>query len=133
MGGVFFHIDITAGKEYNYMYENALLTRSAEYDITVDNELVTAKTHIASTRYYYDAEGTLTKKRVIHADGSESIIYHETNDDNTVVKFDVPDIENTNKKRTITSRSGSDSFGRKTFDELQLGTGFVSRQFAYFA
>ncbi|MBE7059021.1 MAG: hypothetical protein E7387_08015, partial [Ruminococcaceae bacterium] len=33
--------------------------------------------------------------------------------------------------RTITSHSKTDSFGRKVFDELQLGTDFVSRQFVY--
>ena len=33
----------------------------------------------------------------------------------------------------VTSHSKTDSFGRKTFDELQLGTGFVSRQFSYHA
>ena len=31
----------------------------------------------------------------------------------------------------MTSHSKNDSFGRKVFDELQLGTGFVSRQFHY--
>ena len=31
------------------------------------------------------------------------------------------------------SHSKNDSFGRKVFDELQLGTGFVSRQFSYHA
>ena len=35
--------------------------------------------------------------------------------------------------RTATSHSKTDSFGRKTFDELQLGTDFVSRQFVYHA
>ena len=35
--------------------------------------------------------------------------------------------------RTVTSHSKTDSFGRKVFDELQLGTDFVSRQFVYHA
>ena len=35
--------------------------------------------------------------------------------------------------KTVTSHSKTDSFGRKVFDELQLGTGFVSRQFHYHA
>lgn len=34
---------------------------------------------------------------------------------------------------TITSHSKNDSFGRKEFEDLQLGTGFVSRQFHYHA
>jgi len=34
-------------------------------------------------------------------------------------------------ENTVTSHSNTDSFGRKTFDELQLGAGFVSREFDY--
>ena len=125
-GNIVRSIDMTAEKEYNYMYENGTLVRSAEYDITIENELVTKKTLVSSVRYSYDSEGTLTKKRITHADGTEQVIYCETNDGNTVIKF-------TAGGKTVTSHSKTDSFGRKVFDELQLGTGFVSRQFAYFA
>ncbi len=125
-GNIVRSIDMTAEKEYNYTYECGTLIRSAEYDITVDNELVTTKTLVSSVRYSYDSEGTLTKKRVKLADGTEQVIYCETNDGNTVVKF-------TAGEKSVTSHSKTDSFGRKVFDELQLGTGFVSRQFAYFA
>ena len=64
----------------------------------------------------------MTKKVNTPAGGSAQTIYYETNDDNTVVKFSAGG-------RTVTSHSGTDSFGRKVFDELQLGTDFVSRQF----
>ena len=73
----------------------------------------------------------MIKKVILPEGGSAQTIYYETNDDNTVVKFEVPEPEHTDKKRRITSHSKNDSFGRKVFDELQLGTGFVSRQFAY--
>ncbi|MBO7273331.1 MAG: RHS repeat-associated core domain-containing protein [Clostridia bacterium] len=73
----------------------------------------------------------MTKKVITFADNSTHTVYYENSDDNTVVKFDVPDPEDANKKQTITSHSKTDSFGRKTFDELQLGTGYVSRQFSY--
>ena len=125
-GNIVRSIDLTAEKEYNYTYEAGTLVRSAEYDITVSGELVTAKTLVSSVRYSYDSEGTLTKKRITHRDGTEQVIFCETNDDNTVVKF-------TAGGKSVTSHSKTDSFGRKVFDELQLGTGFVSRQFAYFA
>ena len=61
------------------------------------------------------------------AGGSARTVYYEnTDDDKTVVKFSAGG-------RTVTSHSQTDSFGRKVFDELQLGTDFVSRQFAYHA
>ena len=66
----------------------------------------------------------MTKKVITPANGSAQTIYYETNDDNTVVKFSAGG-------RTVTSHSKTDSFGRKVFDELQLGTDFVSRQFVY--
>ena len=82
---------------------------------------------IANTlQYYYDTEGKMTKKVITPASSSAQTIYYETNDDNTVVKFSAGG-------RTVTSHSGTDSFGRKVFDELQLGTDFVSRQFVYHA
>ena len=73
----------------------------------------------------------MTKKVITFSDNSTHTVHYENSDDNTVVKFDVPDTENANKKQTITSHSKTDSFGRKIFDELQIGRGFVSRQFSY--
>ena len=68
----------------------------------------------------------MTKKVITPASGSAQTIYYETNDDNTTVKFYAGG-------RYVTSHSKTDSFGRKVFDELQLGTDFVSRQFVYHA
>jgi hypothetical protein len=53
-------------------------------------------------------------------------------DDSTVVKFEIPapTAENPEHKQMVTSHSKIDSFGRKLFDELQLGTGFVSYESA---
>ena len=69
----------------------------------------------------------LTRKTISPAEGSaHTVNYENTEDDNTIVKF-------TAGGRTVTSRSKTDSFGRKAFDELQLGTNFVSRQFTYHA
>ena len=68
----------------------------------------------------------MTKKVITSSGGSDQTIYYETNDDNTTVKFYAGG-------RYVTSHSKTDSFGRKVFDELQLGTDFVSRQFVYHA
>lgn len=123
-GNIVRSLDILAGIEYNHTYENGRIVRAAESSIILSGEIVTAKNLVSSILYSYDSEGKLTKKRIIPVDGAEQVVYYETNDDNTVVKFSAGG-------RTVTSHSKTDSFGRKVFDELQLGTGFVSRQFHY--
>ena len=125
-GNIVRSIDIFAKKEYNYEYEEGRIVRATELDITLSGELVTGKTLVNSVRYYYDADGNLTRKRIEPFGGSAQTIYYETNDDNTTVKFYTGN-------RYVTSHSKSDSFGRKVFDELQLGTDFVTRQFTYHA
>ena len=130
-GNIVRSIDILSEKEYNYEYEEGRIVRATEADITISNEIVTSKTITNTIKYYYDSEGKMTKKIITPTIGTTQSIYYENNDDNTVVKFDVPDNENINNKQTITSHSKTDSFGRKVFDELQIGRGFVSRQFSY--
>ena len=77
--------------------------------------------------YVYDNDGKLTKKRVIPEEGSESVSYYDTPENgNTVKRFEIGG-------QNITSHSKNDTFGRKVFDELQIGKGFVSRQFTYHA
>ena len=123
-GNIVRSIDIKAEKEYNYEYEEGRIIRATEADIELTGEIVTAKVIVNTVKYYYDAEGKMTKKVITPEGGSAQTIYYETNDDSTTVKFSAGG-------RTVTSHSKTDSFGRKVFDELQLGTGFVSRQFSY--
>ena len=125
-GNIVRSIDILAKKEYNYEYEEGRIVRATEAEIELSGDFVTSKAIVNTVKYYYDTEGKMTKKVITPASGSAQTIYYETNDDNTVVKFSAGG-------RTITSHSKTDSFGRKTFDELQLGTDFVSRQFVYHA
>ena len=122
-GNIVRSIDIFAKKEYNYEYEEGKIVRATESDIEIVNNIVTLKVLVNTVRYYY-SEDKLTKKVIIPVNGTAQTIFYETNDDNTVVKFDV-------NGDTVTSHSKSDSFGRKVFDELQLGGGFVSREFDY--
>ena len=125
-GNIVRSLDITANKEYTYTYEDGKIVRAAECDITLSGEIVTAKHLVNSIVYSYDADGKLTKKRIT-AGGKEQTVYCENpENENAVVKF-------TAGGKTVTSHSKTDSFGRKVFDELQLGTGFVSRQFHYHA
>ena len=106
-------IDFFALKEYNYEYEEGRIIRATECDITVEGELIAARTVVHTVRYYYDGEGNLTKKVITPASGEAQTVYYETADDKTVVKF-------TAGGNTVTSHSKTDSFGRKIFDELQL-------------
>ena len=123
-GNIARSIDILAGKEYTYEYEDGRIVRATESRVSINDDNVTSKTLLNTVRYCYDSEGKVTKKVVTPESGSAQTIYYETNDDNTVVKFSAGG-------RTVTSHSKIDSFGRKVFDELHLGTEAVSRQFVY--
>ena len=113
-------------KEYNYEYDAGKVVRATESDIVLSDEMVVSKSLVNTVKYYYDADDKITKKVITPVSGSAQTIYYENSEDNTVVKFNAGG-------KTITAHSKTDSFGCKVFDELQLGTGFVSRQFHYHA
>ena len=126
-GNIVRSIDISGKKEYNYEYEEGRIVRATEADIELNGDKISTKAIINEVRYVYNIKGKLTKKTVIPNEGkSQTIYYNISDDENIVVKFDVG-------KTTITSHSKNDKFDRKLFDELQIGTGFVSRQFSYHA
>ena len=125
-GNIVHSIDFCGNKCYNYEYEEGRIVRATEANATFAGEIVTAKAIINTVKYYYDTDGKMTKKVITPASGAAQTVYYETNDDKTVVKFSAGG-------KTVTSHSKTDSFGRKVFDELQLGTDFVSRQFVYHA
>ena len=125
-GNIVRSLDKICKKEYTYEYEDDKVVRATESDVTLSGETVTARSLVSTLRYYYDAEGKMTKKVIAPANDSVQTVYYETKDGNTIVKFSAGG-------RTVTSHSKTDSFGRKAFDELQLGTDFVSRQFVYHA
>ncbi len=126
-GNIVRSLDILSEIEYTYTYEGGRVARAAESSVALEGETVTARELVNSILYSYDTDGKPTKKRVIPAGGKEQTTYYESpENENTVVKLKAGG-------RTVTSHSKTDSFGRKVFDELQLGTGFVSRQFHYHA
>ena len=104
-------LDITAEKEYTYIYEDGIIVRAVESDITLNGEYVTSKTAVNTISYIYDSEGSLSKKEITSSDGNSFVYDYESNDGNQVLKF-------TAGNQKITSHSKSDSFGRKVFDEL---------------
>ena len=123
-GNIVRSIDICAKKEYTYIYNEGVLIEAITYAIELNGENIVEKTVTDNIRYVYDSEGNMTRKIITSKDGEPFIYNFETADDKTVVKFDA-----VNDK--VSSHSKSDSFGRKIFDELQLGSGFISRQFEY--
>ncbi len=128
-GNIVRSIDMCAKIEYTYTYEEGRLVRAAELAITVDEAtgMVTGRTLVNTVRYTYDQDGNVAKKRIVAADGAQRTLYYEHPDNSeAIVKF-------TAGNRNVLSHSKTDSFGRKVFDELQLGSGFVSRQFHYHA
>ena len=126
LGNIVRSVDILGKKEYTYTYEDGNLARAVESSITLSGETVVGKTLTNSIFYIYDEQGRLIRKRIVPVGAQEQNVYYENTDDGTFVRFKV-------NGQTVTSYSKTDAFGRKTFDELQLGTGFVSRQFTYHA
>ncbi len=125
-GNIVRSIDTHAQKEYNYVYENGMLTSAREYDIALQNDLVTSKTVVSIINYFYNKIGQVIKKTITVSDHSTFTYYYDYTDGNIVSKFFVDEIP-------ITSHNKVDKLGRKVFDELQLSTGFVSRQYSYYS
>ena len=122
-GNIVRSVDICAEKEYNYFYEEGKLLRATESDIVLSGDAVVGKTVVSQIKYYYNSDGDLSYK-VISADGVSRTIWYETVAKKGIAQFVAG-------SRLVTSHSKTDSFGRKIFDELQLGRDFVSRQFSY--
>ena len=118
-------IDFSTAKEYNYIYEDGVLVQSTQFSVVCSNTEVFHRSFECSIRYCYDSKGKIKEKRINIYDGTEKVIkYENTDNDSQIIRF-------TAGGKTVTSHSKTDSFGRKVFDELQLGSGFVSRQFSY--
>ena len=95
-GGVFYicgsdsnivrSIDMTAKKEYNYIYSEGSLLEAITYSIELNDEVVTRKTLLNTLRYVYDSEGKMTKKIITSADGASFVYNYETSDDKTMIR-----------------------------------------------
>ncbi len=123
-GNIIRSVDFLAQKEYTYSYREGTLIRAKEYAITVENGIIIGRTVVTTVSYTYNADGALTKKQFTSGKTEWTVNYENPEEGSPIVRF----VAN---GKTITSRSKTDSFGRKTFEELQLGSTFISRQFAY--
>lgn len=121
-GNVVRSIDNLSEKEYNYYYEDDKLVRSTQSSVKLAGDRVVEKQIDFSVIYIYDEEGKLVKKNIQLADGEE-YIYTQKNPKEGNPQVVMP--------TGAISRSKGDKFGRKTYDELQFGRGYVSRHFTY--
>ena len=118
-------IDFKALKEYTYTYDMGNLSKYTEKSFVLDGNVIKSRTVDFSIVYEYE-DGKLVRTNYISSDGSARTVSTEYPEkENRLVRFEAGG-------KTVTSRSKTDGFGRKMFDELQLGTGFVSRQFSYY-
>ena len=118
-------IDFKALKEYTYTYDMGNLSKYTEKSFVLDGNTIKSRTVDFSIVYEYE-DGKLVRTNYISSDGSTRTVNTEYPEkENRLVRFEAGG-------KTVTSHSKTDGFGRKMFDELQLGTGFVSRQFSYY-
>ena len=116
-------IDFLNLKEYTYLYENRKIFRLTENDITLDSyDNIASRTLSNTVLYKYNAKGQVNRRRVQYANG-EHKEYVYSYADNTQMAATLP--------TGAVSKSGTDHLGRKTFDMIELGSGYLSRQFTY--
>ena len=120
-------LDIGNKKMYNINRVGENVTSIEEYDvesITVSNDTYafSGLTLVGTMHYSFDSEGKQFRKKYVAADGTEQKYVFEFQDEQNVA-VQLP--------TGVVSHSKSDHFGRKVFDELQLGKGFMSRTFTY--
>ena len=110
---------------YNINRVGNNITSTVEYDVAnIDTSTYAASglTLVGTMYYSFDSNGKQFRKKFVSADGTEQKYVYEYRDDKNVA-VQLPG--------GAISQAKNDSFGRKVFDELQLGTGFVSRKFDY--
>jgi len=99
--------------------------RAVENDVLISGAFVINRDTVNTIFYTYDGDGQLIRKRIVNSEGAEFVYnFTHSEDGNVTSSFRVGE-------QNVVSHSRNDSFGRKIFDELQLGRGFLSRQFAY--
>ena len=116
-------LDITNQIEYTYVYENGrLLCEMQSEGAYIDSDSFKHPgTLKRRTVYRYNSQGQVVEKTFYDADGSIADKYTYTDDGNATVTF----------ANDAKARSRSDKLGRLDFDEVQTGSGALSRKFAY--
>ncbi len=122
-GNVIRYIDICQRIEYTYTYTRGTINRIVISAIFLDdNEVITSRAKKHTINCTYNEKGTLTSKIIRTAYGTEqTYTYVATDKNQRVVTLPTGAV----------CQSGLDHLGRKTFDEIELGSGYLSRQFTY--
>ena len=124
-GNIVRSIDMWAGKEYNYEYDDGHIVRATECKITVSGEIVTSKRLLHTVFYKYNKDGELENKSFVKANENTPYVEYSGSTSSTI-SFN-------GSTQNVTSRSTSDELGRKTTDELTLGSSSIKREYTYLA
>ena len=112
---------------YTYKYENGTLLQTEEYQVTLSSDTLTKKTLLHRTELHY-WDGKLGQKVEVYVkNGAETSQTYEYNYSTEEENFTLT------LPTGATAVLGTDHFGRKTFDEIQLLTGFLKKQYTYVA
>ena len=123
-GNIVRSIDVCKLKEYIYEYEDDKLIKTTECNIEIANSHITSRVVANVINYFYNKYGNITKKIITPTGTVSQVIQYEYNGEQIISKCKI-------NNNTVTSYSKTDDFGRKTFDEIQIGTDFISKQFSY--
>lgn len=118
-------VDILNGKMYNLIRCGENITSVEEYDIVWDaTDGATNPVLVGTMVYSFDGKGKQFRKKYVPADGSDEQKYVFAFKDEQNIAVQLP--------TGAVSHAKTDHFGRKVFDELQLGKGFLNRTFTYY-
>ncbi|MBR6052008.1 MAG: RHS repeat-associated core domain-containing protein, partial [Clostridia bacterium] len=118
-------VDILNGKMYTIIRRGDNIVSVEEYDIVWDEtDGATNPILVGTMVYSFDGKGKQFRKKYVPADGSEEQKYVFAFNDEQNVAVQLP--------TGAVSHAKADYFGRKVFDELQLGKGFLNRSFTYY-
>ena len=117
-------LDILGGKQYNINRKGDNITSIEEYTVTVSDDLTVSNMELVGTmQYSFDTDGKQFRKKYVDASGTEQKYVFEYRDEQNVA-VQLP--------TGAVSHAKTDHLGRKVFDEIQLGKGFLNRRFTYY-
>ena len=116
-------VDILGRKMYNISRSGEKIASVEEYNIGWNGSAAVNPVLVGTMFYSFDSNGKQFRKKYVPADGSQEQKYVFEFKDEQNVAVQLP--------TGAVSHAKSDHFGRKVFDELQLGKGFLNRTFTY--
>ena len=115
-------LDILNQKMYNINRSGENIASVEEYNIGWNGSSAVDPVLVGTMFYSFDSNGKQFRKKYVAATGEEQKYVFEFKDEQNIA-VQLP--------TGAVSHAKSDHFGRKVFDELQLGKGFLNRTFTY--